>query len=157
MATRSSSFGTLTSSDACAAATYNQASVGVIGYYKLTANTTGTTTTENAASLTAVPVNGSRLIRITGTGTMRATAASGLQAQILEDGVALARLNFYTTASSLDAAFHIEALSNAPSAGNHAYTLVDGVSGGGGATVNVIASSTTPCYLIVEDVGPNFT
>jgi hypothetical protein len=156
VATRSTTFGTLTSSSACAASTYNQAGAGIIGYYKLTANTTGTTTTENAASLTTVPVNGSRLIKITGTGTMRATAASGLQVQILEDGAALSRLNFYTTASSLDAAFHIEALSNAPSAGNHSYTLVDGVSGGGGATVNVIASATTPCYLIVEDMGASF-
>lgn len=156
MPTRSTPIGTFDSSSFCASAGYNEGPGGCIGYEELTIPTGGTITTENAIQVTTVPVNTGRLLKITAVGFMVATAPTGLQVKIIEDSTDLNRVNFFVNASGVNAAFSIVALSHSPSAGTHTYTLADGISGPGGATVNVEASATEICYIIVEDIGPDF-
>ena len=156
MPTRDTAIGAFTTSSACAASTHNEAAGGCIGYEEVIVDSDGTTTTENYVQVADVPVNSSRLIKITGEGTLRATGPSGLQVLLFEDSTQLRRLNFYVHASGTDASFHITALSHAPSTGDHIYTLAGGISGGSGETATLIADTDEIAYLIIEDCGPDF-
>jgi hypothetical protein len=150
--------GTVNSSSAVSSTGINEGPGGCIGYGEATANVGPTGTTTNAQVVNAVPVNAGRLIKITVDGVLRASAATALQVDIIEDSTTILRRAFYIGGSGRDAAFHAVALSHSPSAGNHNYTLAIGV-GGSGPTTSLDASSGPPAttaYVIVEDVGPDF-
>lgn len=141
---------------ALSAATSNDGAGGIIGYDEIMSNSAGTTTIELVSTIANVPVNAGRLIKITASGILRATGAMGLQVLIQEDGVDLNRQDHYVHASGTDAPFNVPAFSHAPSAGNHTYTLHTGISGAGGFTVTLTASSSKKTLFIVEDAGPDF-
>lgn len=154
-ATRNTTIGAVDSSTPVDATSVNDAAGGVLSYEELTSNSSPTGTIVLISTLTDVPVNSGRLIRIEANGCMTADAPSNLQVLIQEDGVDLVRRNFSVGSSSRFAIFNVVVLSHSPSAGNHEYKLHAGVAGSG-PNATFTASPTTPALFMVSDAGPDF-
>ena len=158
--TRVAKPGLWNSGDLLSAADLNSLPGGTIGRDTLTADSTGTTTTETICSV-APSVGPTREITVTWGGNLRssATTGTGAFAAIFADGVQLNRRSFKITAPATDTPFHLSIL-HYPTTGAHTYTGVDGVSGGGGATVrnsvNGYTGTRGVSQLRVVDTGPAF-
>src|SRR5690242_11441996 len=99
---RTTAVGAFTSSDPITASTTNDGPGGLIGYLEITADSAGTTTTENYGVINSVPVNAGRLILCVAVGTQRATGPTGLQTKWIEDSTDLNRIDNSASGSGLD-------------------------------------------------------
>lgn len=131
---------------------------GRIGRDTLSANSTGTTTTEVVCAVSPT-VGASRTVHIHANVTLRSNTPGGVAVMIFEDGVQIQRKNSDAVAAATDVFVSIE-IESQPSTGAHTYQLVTGVSGGAGNTVTAIANGAAGTHgvtvLYVDDVGPSY-
>lgn len=155
MSTRTTAVGTQSSSDFLTAAEYNDAAGGWIGYVQVTANQ-GSITGETALTSLAVTVTvgTSRRILVTLHGSMENdTNNCGCSARIKESATQLVRRDAsLQTAGAGEGVIAQVCLT--PSAGSHTYTSYGARGLGLTGTVTLDASSDSPAYLLVEDIGP---
>lgn len=156
MAVRSTNFGALTSSDGCDATNYNESGSNLIGYDELTSNGATTNTTTLVSTISTLPVNAGRLIKIEADITVTLTGPTGFHVLFQEDGVDLVRREYATGTGSLIQSCRPSALSHAPSAGNHEYKTHVGITGASGESITLTASGTTTNYIYVTDESPDF-
>ncbi len=148
--------GTVDSSTAVTSTGINEGPGGGIGWHEGTSGAGPTSTDMDGPTISAVPVNGGRLIRIIFSGVLRATGPTGMNVKIREDSTNLNRLNLYTGGSGRDTPFTIVAHSHSPSAGNHDYTLTFGISFASGEQCSLVIPSGGMVVGTVEDLGPDF-
>src|SRR5258708_444268 len=117
MASRVAFPGTINSGDSVSASDNNKLPGGEIGRSTITANSSGTTTTETITSV-VVTVGANREIEVRVTGTLRATGAGGVSVRVTEDGTQIGRKNGYVQGSAQDFPFEFTFISVAPSAGS---------------------------------------
>lgn len=135
--------------------TWHDCSGGTLGYAQVTANQTGLTSA--AADLTGlsvtVTVPANHRIRITAQIAMSGNTVNDAAAvRIHESTTQLQEChNRVTVANSGDAIYCTVVLT--PSAGSHTYNLKGVIANGGGGTGILVASSTKPASILVEDIG----
>ncbi len=131
---------------------------GRIARSTLTADSTGTTTTEVICSET-VTIPAGRTLHIHATVVVRSNIAGGASARLRRDGTQIQRKNMDTLAPGADQSWALE-IEDQPGAGTFTYELVTGVSGTDGNTVTAKANGATGthgvCALYVDDVGPDY-
>lgn len=158
MASRTTPIGAFNSGDSVSATTTNEGPGGKIGRASVTANSSGTTTTETIVSVTVVP-GSSREIDVRVLGNLRSSIAGGVSVRVTEDGTQIGRKNGYVQGSGQDWPFDFT-FRTAPTGASHVYALITGVSGAAGNTVTLIASAPSgtdgEASISVYDQGPSF-
>ncbi len=155
MAVRTSYPATESVGDVLRAADVNKLPGGWIGYAEITANQTGITTETNVTSLSVtVTVNTSRRIQISCKAEMSSdTLGDTMQIAIKESATMLNRAIAQCFGSGLALTLNTRAVVT-PSAGSHTYNITAARASGSGNTL-VAASSTSPAWILVEDIGPS--
>jgi hypothetical protein len=145
--------GTSTTGITHTAAHDNDLPGGWIGYVQVVADQTGITTETDLTGLSqAVTVNTSRRIKISGEISYSCSSGTGNRARlkIKESTTVLQDRLFGPTTNGSDTA-HISVVLT-PTAASHTYKLSLAAQDAGNA--NLLATSTNPAYLLIEDVGP---
>lgn len=125
---------------------------GALGYAEVTANQTGITTETDLTSLsvTVTVPSGGRRIKITGYVQAHSTVTSDIyRLRIKESTTVLQDCQFGPQGSTSFNATGVCMGVFTPSSGSHTYKLSLARDAGTG-TVNLAASSTNPCYILVE-------
>lgn len=148
------------STDSISVADFNAGPGGLIGKAKVTSNQSSITSLVAATGLTlTLTPNASRDIKIVAVLEMSAATASGqYQIVILKDGTQIARTDvaYAPLTANLAIGGRCEALDESPTNASHTYSVSVGQSGGDVNTWTLVASSTVPASLKVEDVGSTF-
>jgi hypothetical protein len=160
MSTRTTSVGTLSSGATYTAAEVADAAGGWLGYVQATSNQ-GSITGETALTVLAggtgavtVTVGTSRRIKVEFHGSMENdTNNDGCSIRIKESTTQLVRRDFPCPTSGASQGVYA-AVVLTPSAGSHTYTVYGARGLGLGGTVTLDASSDSPAYLLVTDIGP---
>jgi hypothetical protein len=155
MAVRTGFAGTTSPGDVLTSAQITRLPGGWIGYVEVTANQTGIGTgpTDLTSLTLTVTAGTSRRLQITG--YCRVTQAAGAAAA----GSVFIRNSvpntLQTSTLSLDASYtgmHAPMSVQTPSAGSNTYKLSAGTTAN---TFDLIASSSQPAFIMVEDIGPS--
>ncbi len=129
---------------------------GILGYAEVTANQTGigaTITDLTSLSLTITYV-ANRRVKVTGEGQYQNNTNNEFtKVYIREASVTLTARNFYTAVTLINNGFHVEHILT-PTAGARTYKLSANRSSSSGTTA-LIAASTEPAFIRIEDIGPN--
>ena len=127
---------------------------GVLGVAFQTAVQTGITTTPVQITgllvAVSVPVGTTRRLRISG--QIQVQTATGVQAQqiaLRDGGTQIQQSAMY--AATGDVLTHNPSIVVSATSGGHSYTMFGNASA---STMSIVASSTIPSYLLVEDLGP---
>lgn len=155
MSTRTATSGTIVSSQTAQSSDINNTPGGWIGYVQITGNVTGLThVNDTLTGLTVtVTVGTSRRIMVTGSCLFNSsTAGDDSSLQIQESSTVLGHGATYMQRTSQNYFARCEVVLT-PSSGSHTYLLTGGLSGGTGP-VQLVASSTNPAYILIEDLGP---
>ncbi len=155
MSTRTTSVGTLSSGAVYTAAEVADAAGGWIGYVQVTANQ-GSITGETALTGLAVTVTvgTSRRIVVRMEGSMEDdTGTTGVSVRIKESSTQLARRDFPAQTAGAGQGVWCSVVLT-PSAGSHTYTCYGARGLSLGGTVTLDASSDSPAFLLIEDIGP---
>lgn len=127
--------------------------VGQLAYAQVTANQTGITT--SIVPLTGLSVNvaveSGRVLRITGKVNFAETVATVAVANLLvfEDGVQIQQSGLGDPAAQSES--EVAVVIRSPSSGAHVYDLRAVTNAG---TVSMVASSSIPAFILVEDITP---
>jgi hypothetical protein len=154
MATRDAYPGDATVGSVLTAAQVQSLPGGWLGYAEVTSNQGSITSGVDLTGLTVSPTaDSSRCLKITAKVQIESTA-SGDQAElrILEDG-SIVQYGRMLMSSSGNAVTITIVSVRTPAAGSHTYKLQAARSSGSG-TLTMDASATTPCMILVEDIGP---
>lgn len=147
------------SGDVVPSSDWNNFPRGEISRKVLSANSSGTTTTETILSETVV-VGTTRCLQIHATVTVRSDMAGGAHAVLIFDDVQVQRKNIDVLESAVDFSWTLFT-SIQPAAGTYTVKLNTGASGAAGNTVTAIADGATgdhgTCVLVVLDVGPAYS
>ncbi len=157
MATRPGAF---IAGDVLGAADMNLLPSGKVGYAVITASQTGISTEADVTSLTVTwTAVSARLYRTSFFvfADANGTASSQRPSVKVTDGSNTKKLELFTEHNAA-----ATAQSNVPLTGAILETGLSGsttrklraLSGGGGDTIDINAAADSPCYIIVEDVGP---
>lgn len=156
--TRVATAGTFNAGDVISAADINAMPGGTIGRDELSANSSGSTTTETVLSV-APTVGDNRELTIHVTVNLRASGATDGQCTIFEDGVQIQRKNAPIPATATDVPI-TTFVERYPGAGaTHTYSVATGVSGTGGTVTcvnNGGAGTLGKSIILVQDTGPDF-
>ncbi len=154
MTARITAVGTQTGSDFLTAAEYNDAAGGWIGNVPVTSNV-GSIGGETALGLaTTVTVNASRRIRVSVECSMESNLTNGgVSIRIKEGSTQLVRRDFATSVAGAGVWVGASVILT-PSTGSHTYTCYGARGLGLAGTVTMDASSDSPAYILVEDLGP---
>lgn len=155
MSTRTTSVGTLSSGATYTAAEVADAAGGWLGYVQVTSNQ-GSITGETALTslVVTVTVGTSRRILITLNVSMENdTNNDGCSLRIKESTTQLVRRDYSLQTSGAGQGATAQVVLT-PSAGSHTYTCYGARGLGLGGTVTLDASSDSPAFLLVQDIGP---
>lgn len=157
MATRTSNVGNFNTGDVLTEAHVDSLPAGWLGYVEKTADQTTISSEVDVSSLTVtVTVNANRRLYLVAFVNAGGTVVDNRIAVWIKEGAtqlqgAVASVPI-ADASLTTMSFSPSAVIT-PSAGVHTYKITAGRITGAG-TFNIQASSTSPCYLLVRDVGP---
>jgi hypothetical protein len=129
---------------------------GWIGYNEVTTSQTPFTTITDATSLSlTVTVNSSRKVRISGyVGFTSSTATDVCTLQITDGSNNVLQVcNVLMGMTTIQQAIAYAAVVLNPSSGSNTWKLRIARTGAGTATM--VAASTNPCWILVEDIGPS--
>jgi len=128
------------------------------GYAEITSNTTvnATTTVVDVPGLAvtvAVPAN--RRLKITVNCQVTSSVANDRAIVNIREGSTnlMTKQTYPITAAGSAFEFSMHAVVNGPSAGTHTYKVGVVRFGATGGNVNLVANSSAPCSIIVEDIG----
>jgi hypothetical protein len=130
---------------------------GVLGYAEVTANQSSITTEVALTGLTStVTVAQGRRVKITGSIRVGSSVVDDVVTmRIKEDGttVQTAEINIDSrTTAAINQSLE-RSVVETPTAGSHTYTITLAL-GGGSGSLTMVASSTSPAFILVEDIGP---
>jgi hypothetical protein len=149
---RTTPVGTAVALQQAAAATFNGAAGGWIGYAVSTSvqGSIGATLSDVTGLAVAVTVGTSRRLKITGYIPVAQITASGqITSVIMEGAVQLGGVQRNVAATGVD--LMLSTVVVTPGAGSHTYKLQLATTSG---SVSSNCSTTNPGFLLVEDIGP---
>lgn len=155
MSTRTSFAGTVNAGTQMQTSDPNNMPGGWIGYVQITSNVTGLThINDTLTGLTVtVTVGTSRRIMVTGSCLFNSsTGGDDSSLQIQESSTVLGHGATTMQRTAVNYFARCEVVLT-PSSGSHTYLLTGGL-GGGTGPAQLVASSTNPAYILVQDLGP---
>lgn len=128
--------------------------LGVLGYVEVTADQSGITTETDLTGLSiAVTVGTSRRIKVIGNGVLTSNVANDAAAmKIKEGGTQLQDSQIHNIIAGQGDTVQVFVILT-PSSGAHTYKLA-AVRSAGTGSVTMVAASTFPAFILVEDIGP---
>jgi hypothetical protein len=145
--------GTTSVGDVLTSANITSLPGGWLGSVTVVASQTGITTVTDLTSLSLTVTAGtSRRLRIWAQGILTRTVADGLTLLSIKEG-ATVLMQLQAAPSNVNGDTITGFVDVLPSSGSHTYKLtLERASGTG--TVGLAASSTSPAYILAEDIGP---
>ena len=127
--------------------------MGTLGYAQVTVNQNVTTQVDLTGLTVTVTVGTGRRVRVTGWCKFtNNTANNGTSIYIMEGATQLADSSEYMNGTGGNSYTCVAMAVLTPTGGSHTYKL-QGSTIGGGTTSTLLAATTVPCFILVEDIG----